>query len=230
MKRLRRRRSYLPAQRRDRRPAPRMNRIRQNNNERVAPRIHPQRRPSKPSVPKAANRKHLTPRSRKCRINIPSKPSCSHTRRRLPIRRKNRRPANRARRLLRLRHQLQRSLLERKGTGVVEEFVEQSLGEEADVVSSRENSRMPSYSSHTAGARVVDGAAEEVVVVGVKVAAVLDSSSWAVGAMLGTHFCLSQLLGPHGSTMASPPACLPLRPDGLAHHSACFVHRKVASV
>ena len=62
--------------------------------------------------------------------------------------------------LLGLGHELQRGLLEREGAGVVEEFVEQGLGEEGDVVGGGEEAGVAGDSAHAAGGGVVDCAAE----------------------------------------------------------------------
>ena len=58
-------------------------------------------------------------------------------------------------------------MLQGEGAGVVEELVEQSLGEEARVVGGREDAGVPGDSAHAARGRVVDGTAQEVVEVGV---------------------------------------------------------------
>ncbi len=62
--------------------------------------------------------------------------------------------------LLGLGHELQRGLFEGEGAGVVEELVEEGLGEEADVVRGGEDSGVAGYSAHAAGGGVVDCAAE----------------------------------------------------------------------
>jgi hypothetical protein len=58
-------------------------------------------------------------------------------------------------------------LFEGEGASVVEELVEESLCEEADVGGGGEDSGVACYSAHAAGGGVVDGASEEVVVVGI---------------------------------------------------------------
>ena len=58
-------------------------------------------------------------------------------------------------------------MFEGEGTGVAEELVEECLGVEGDVMGGGEEAGVPGYSSHAAGGGVVDGAAEEVVEVGV---------------------------------------------------------------
>jgi hypothetical protein len=58
-------------------------------------------------------------------------------------------------------------LLEGEWAGVVEELVEKGLGVEGDVVCGGEDSGVTGYSAHAAGGGVVDGASEEVVVVGI---------------------------------------------------------------
>ena len=66
-----------------------------------------------------------------------------------------------------LRHELEGGLFQREGAGIAEELVEEGLGVERHVVSGGEEAGVPGYSSHAAGGGVVDGAAEEVVEVGV---------------------------------------------------------------
>ena len=190
MKRLRRSRCHRSPQRRNRRRPSRMDRVRQNHNERIAIRIHPQRRPGKSRMAKTANRKHLTPRPRKRRIDIPPKPSCGNARRRLSIRRKDRRPADRGCRLFRLRHQLQRRLLQRKITWPSRQPIQQSLRKQRHIARRRKYPRMPRNPTHPPRRRIMHRAAQQMVVVRIRLRRPLIVMR--VGAVFHAHSFASQ--------------------------------------
>ena len=65
-----------------------------------------------------------------------------------------------------------------KWAGVVQELVEQGLGEERDVVGGAEDAGVAGDSAHAAGGGVVDGAAEHVVEVGIGGCGCLRRRRW----------------------------------------------------
>ncbi len=65
-------------------------------------------------------------------------------------------------------HELERGLLEGEWAGVVEELLKEGGGVERDVVGGGEDAGVTGDATHAAGGGVVDGAAEEVVEVGVE--------------------------------------------------------------
>ena len=64
-------------------------------------------------------------------------------------------------------HQLQGVALEGEVAGAASEAIEQRLREEGDVVGGGEDAGLTGYAAHAAGGGVVDGAAEEMVEVGI---------------------------------------------------------------
>ncbi len=168
MKRPCRRRGYSLSQRRNRRSASRMNRIRKNHHKRIAVRIHPQRRAGKSRMPKTPNRKHVTPRPRKRPIDIPPKPSRGDTRRRLPVLHKDRCPATRCCRLLRLRHQFQRLPLQWKITSPPRQPIQQSLRKDRYIARCRKHSCMARDPTHPACRGVMHCASQQMVVVRIR--------------------------------------------------------------
>ena len=145
-----------------------MDRIRQKNNEGIAARIHPQRSPGEPRVTKAANWKDLTPRPRERRVNVPTKAARSNAGCRLAVRRKDRRPTHSGGGLFRLRHQLQRRLLQRKITAPACKPVQKCLREQCNIASGGENPRMPRNPSHPASRWIVNSSAQKMVVIRVR--------------------------------------------------------------
>src|SRR5260370_24529505 len=104
VQRVRRGSSHLPPKSRDRWSTARMNSIRNEDDDSVRSRIHPQTRAGKSRVPEAADGERLASRPREGRIDIPAEAPCRDARRRLPVSRKDGRARLRRGRLLRLLH------------------------------------------------------------------------------------------------------------------------------
>src|SRR5882724_7027683 len=125
-----------------------MNSIGEQDDVRIATRIHPERGSGKPRVPEAANGKDLSSRTRVRRIYIPSIAP--------------QRSASGG--LLRFTHKAQCLGLEREVTGAATKPVQKCLYKERGIVRSGEDTGMPGDSTHAAGGGIVDDSAQQLVI------------------------------------------------------------------
>ena len=118
-------------------------------------------------MPKTPDGKDAASRPGKRGIDIPSKAPFGNTLGKLSIGGKDGGIGFRRRRLFRFRHQLEGGLLQRKGTGVAQQFIEKQLGEKRCIGGCAEDSCMTRDASHSARRWIVNCAAQHLAEVGI---------------------------------------------------------------
>ena len=168
MKRLSRGRGDLPAQRGDGCSSARMDRVRENDDEGIARRVHPERSAGKAGVAEAADREDFAARAGKGGVDVPAEAARGDACGWFAVGGEDGRSWSGRGGLLGVRHQLERGLLQRESGRCCGGACRGGPARKGDIAGGGEDSGVACYSAHAAGGGIVDCAAEELVEVGIR--------------------------------------------------------------